>query len=688
MIRKLGAKPVGVGSDGDRVAIIPAMPAAQQPGRERRGSPPRGARVLTLPTATPIALLLLLVIVMVFVSSGSSAHAAQGESSFWAQNWGTGAYSRVTAQLRYSGEHVLIYVADGDEISDFTTASLGSAFDETIYPTVTDAYGTPPDPGIDGESRIIILIYDFKDVPTASISGSFNPRDIQPTTQPSFNWQSNQSEIIYLNQQAILADPEHVGAIAAHELSHLIIHYRDVMLDGSADAAPEATWLVEGLTSYAEHLCGYNAGIDAKLRSFLNDGNFNITRWVAERRNYGASYSLVRYLAERGGPEFLHALVGQPLDGTAGIDAAFRAVGAFETFSMVYDDWVLTQFLDGHPLRLSPYSMDGITVSAYADELAGDFPLLRSLEVANFGAAYVDFPAVSVGAEFQVVLDADDGAPVSAALISWDSAGMLPPAVSLFLLNSPTRSDTLHAPVGYDRHTLAVWAKGAVGESAVFEIRFSGAPNPPGGVQFMDMGGNDPYYRYAADLLSRGVISGKQVPAGSDLWYFSGQANVTRAQFAKMIVEAIDRHTLPVDHLGTPTFSDVRPVYDIYGQPGAYPFDYIEEAVALGIVNGYLDGRFRPNTNITRSQLVLMITRAAQAVGKPLPGYTGSAKVFADVSVSSPLYHPLMAAYQAGILSGSPGADGKLYFRPSSPASRNHVAKMTARLIEVLEAAG
>ena len=64
---------------------------------------------------------------------------------------------------------------------------------------------------------------------------------------------------------------------------------------------------------------------------------------------------------------------------------------------------------------------------------------------------------------------------------------------------------------------------------------------------------------------------------------------------------------------------------------------------------------------------------------------TGSLKLFADVPVSHPYYRQIMAAYMAGILSGSIGGDGRLYFYPYSSASRNHVAKMTARLIEYIE---
>ncbi len=245
---------------------------------------------------------------------------------------------------------------------------------------------------------------------------------------------------------------------------------------------------------------------------------------------------------------------------------------------------------------------------------------------------------------------------------------------------------TVRPQLGYDRHTLAVWARGAEGKDALYAFRYTASVGIPGGPEFVDLGPEDPYYPYVAELFIRNVISGKEIPPGSGLWYFLGGENVLRAQFAKMIMEATELHTPAIDHLDDPTFSDVRLASDGSGVPES-TYDYIEEAAALGIVRGYSNGLFRPYNPITRGQLVLMITRGAVAAGRPLPEYTGSAQVFADVPASHPLYRDIMTAYYAGILNGSTGKDGLLYFNPYSFASRNHVAKMTANLIGHLEGA-
>jgi hypothetical protein len=490
--------------------------------------------------------------------------------------------------------------------------------------------------------------------------------------------------MFYLNLQAIQAEPHNIGALGAHELAHLILYYRDVMLDPAPGRSPEDLWLLEGFTTYGEHLVGYDGRVNGQLQSFMNDPNFNLTHWQGVRANYGASYSFMRYLAEREGPGFIRMLVDQPLDGASGIDAALASIGSADTFAGLFDDWIVAAFLDERPPSLWPYEFPGLAASPRPVTLAGAEPLLGSGSVSSYGALYLDFPAASSAATFQAVIDGADGAPLQAALVSWDSIGAISPSVVRFDLANPAAGGAVTVPAGYDRHTLAVWARGAPGPDGSHSFAFTGACDPPAGIQFLDMGGNDQFYGFVATLLARGVISGKEIPSGSGLWFFAGRDNVTRAQFAKMVMLATGLHTQEIENLEDPTFTDVPAVFDRFG----YPYDYIEEAATLGIVNGYANGTFGPSNAITRAHLVLMIVRGAAAARKPLPAYAGSEKVFADVPLSHPYYRQIMTAYTAGIMSGSYGSDGRLYFRPLSQASRNHVAKMTANLLEHLNGEG
>ena len=157
----------------------------------------------------------------------AAAEAAVGATeTFWALDWGTSTYSQIQATARYVGEHCVVYVHDGALFHDALVTQLATAFDTRVYPAVTEAYGSEPDPGIDGDHRIAILIYDFHD---DTIDGSFRERDIDPGDSAI----SNRREMFYLNLQALISEPQNMGALAAHEFAHLILYYRDVMLDPS-----------------------------------------------------------------------------------------------------------------------------------------------------------------------------------------------------------------------------------------------------------------------------------------------------------------------------------------------------------------------------------------------------------------------------------------------------------------------
>jgi S-layer homology domain len=352
----------------------------------------------------------------------------------------------------------------------------------------------------------------------------------------------------------------------------------------------------------------------------------------------------------------------------------------------LFDDWVVANFLDSRPPALPPYAYTDIHVLAEPLLLKGALPVVGAGRVDNYGAVYLDLPSLEVDSTVSVraVVDGDDGAPLRAALISWDSRGLMQPTVSPVSLAPTTAGGAVAGPPGYDRHTLAIWSRGVEGEAASFGFRYSLAADPPGGVQFLDVGSDHQFFSYIVDLAERGVVNGKETPVGSGLWYFRPDDPVLRAQFAQMIVEATRLHTPEVENLTTPTFRDVRPTFGGQGDPLPYPFDYVEEAAAAGIVGGYGDGGFHPWEPIKRIQLVRMILRGAAAAGHPLPAYTGSEAVFADVHPGNPLYQDTMIAYQSGIMNGATGPDGRLYFYPWSSATRGQVAKMTSNLLQLL----
>lgn len=175
----------------------------------------------------------------------------------------------------------------------------------------------------------------------------------------------------------------------------------------------------------------------------------------------------------------------------------------------------------------------------------------------------------------------------------------------------------------------------------------------------------DPAAYFAAPvtwLACAGIVSG--YADGT----FRPYSNTTRAQFTKMIVLGIGWPLL------TPAaghFSDVA--------PGSLFYPFIETAAAHGIISGYSDGTFRPNTAITRAQLTKLLILA-----RGWPAVTPAGPIFADVDPTSVFAGFIEATYARGIVSGyACGGAGEPcnstnqpYFRPAANGTRGQLSKM------------
>ena len=124
-----------------------------------------------------------------------------------------------------------------------------------------------------------------------------------------------------------------------------------------------------------------------------------------------------------------------------------------------------------------------------------------------------------------------------------------------------------------------------------------------------------------------------------------------------------------------PAGADWKPSFtDTQNYWGATYVDYLYTA---GITTGYDDGTFRPNQNITRAQFSVMLFRY---LGLNEADYAGVTLPFAD-NASIPAYAvpAIQALYSEGIINGSTGSDGRLYFNPGASLTRAQAATMIGR---------
>jgi hypothetical protein len=180
---------------------------------------------------------------------------------------------------------------------------------------------------------------------------------------------------------------------------------------------------------------------------------------------------------------------------------------------------------------------------------------------------------------------------------------------------------------------------------------------------FSDIGDSS-YAAAIIELTKRGIIGGFQDGT------FRPQAEVTRQQFAKMIVKTRDL---------TVTGGEVLPFTDVTPGQSAdpfYPDKYVAVCATAGITKGATPTTFKPFDNITRQQLITMVARSA-GLADPPAGYTPP---FA-ASQFSPTDHYLNArkAVYAGLLESLQGLGPTYDF--FAPSTRGECAQLLFNLL-------
>lgn len=142
---------------------------------------------------------------------------------------------------------------------------------------------------------------------------------------------------------------------------------------------------------------------------------------------------------------------------------------------------------------------------------------------------------------------------------------------------------------------------------------------------------------------------------------FAPDANLSRAQLAQILY----------NKEGTPAVSGGSPFTDV--ATGTWYTNAVAWASADGIVGGYGDGRFGPNDNIIREQLVVMLWRYVE---EPVASVE---LTFSDASQISSFARPAICwAVENSILNGKGGN----ILDPKGFATRAEIAQMLKNYLD------
>lgn len=164
-------------------------------------------------------------------------------------------------------------------------------------------------------------------------------------------------------------------------------------------------------------------------------------------------------------------------------------------------------------------------------------------------------------------------------------------------------------------------------------------------------------------LAARGAING--VGDGA----FSPDSNITRAEFIKILMQALDL----ADESAKANLNDV--------EEGQWYYSSIAAAQSLGITQGKEDGSFGINDHISRQDMAVMVHRASQYVKADLEQSAGAIELKDKADIAPYAVETVQALHKAGIINGA----GDDRFAPKGQATRAQAAVIVYRLFHSIK---
>jgi len=261
------------------------------------------------------------------------------QETFWVTNSDNNQNTHVSATLRLVSDHVYFWIQDDVQYNENHLKALVETFENEIYPTNREFFGSEWTPGVDADQHLFIL---YARGLGGSVAGYFSSAD---EYLPGVHDYTNGHEMFLLSADHVRLDEQFAYSVLAHEFQHMIHWYRD---------RNEETWLNEGAADLAAFLNGYSIGGHDWLYAAnpdlqLNDWPNNAT---SNASHYGAAFLYMAYFLDRFGEEATKALVANPANGLVSIDNVLadldirdprtgNLIGADDLFV----DWTIANFI-------------------------------------------------------------------------------------------------------------------------------------------------------------------------------------------------------------------------------------------------------------------------------------------------------------------------------------------------------
>lgn len=275
------------------------------------------------------------------VNAASPDYPVGTELNFYVSNTDSNQTFPITARLIYKTDNVYFFAEDGVSVNDGDVKKAMDEFQNKIYVTDREYFGSERIPGIDDDPHLYIL---FARGMGSSTAGYQSSADGFSHLAHEF---SNEKEMFYINADSTNPGDSYLLSVLAHEFQHMIQDNED---------GNEETWMNEGSSVLAELLNGYDAG--GFDYSFVADPDLQLNAWSEDGGSgdsiphYGAGFLFMDYFLDRFGNEALKQLVADQANGFRAVENTLAARGLSDpttgqpiTAVGLFSDWVIANYL-------------------------------------------------------------------------------------------------------------------------------------------------------------------------------------------------------------------------------------------------------------------------------------------------------------------------------------------------------
>ena len=261
------------------------------------------------------------------------------KEKFWISNSDTAEHFQIDATLLYITPHSYFWAEDGADVNEGDMQALMDTFEEKIYPTDREFFGSEANPGVDGDPHIYVL---YANDLGSNIGGYFSSSD---SYNPLVKKYSNAHETYVLSSNQPI-DEEYAYGTLAHEFVHMI---------QDASDRNDVSWINEGFAEVGSFLNGYDVGGGPFV--YAESPDLQLNAWADNSSpdfgsHYGQSFLYLAYFLDRFGEEASKALTNNPENDIASVDKTLAELnitdpgtGEVITADDVFVDWAVTMHL-------------------------------------------------------------------------------------------------------------------------------------------------------------------------------------------------------------------------------------------------------------------------------------------------------------------------------------------------------